>query len=72
MFCYLAAGEWGNVSWAREAESQPLAGHQLETAKAAAGSYSMVVEDSLSAEDPSATVGQLLREAWPKVTSFST
>jgi hypothetical protein len=69
--CCFAAGEWGNVSWAREGGSQPLAGHELETAKAAAGSYSMVVEDSLSAEDATATVGQRLREAWPKVTSLS-
>jgi hypothetical protein len=50
---------------------QPLAGRQLEVAKAAAGSYSMAIEDSLSAEDPDATVGQHLRQVWPKVRNSS-
>lgn len=59
------------MSWAREGEDQPLTGQQLKTAKTAAGSYSMAVEDSLGIADPGATVGQHLRQSWLQVQYFS-
>lgn len=59
------------MAWAREGEEQPLSGQQLKAAKAAAGSYSMAVEDSLSAAAPGGTVGDHLRQTWPQVQDCS-
>jgi len=55
------------VQWAREGETETLAAEQADTAKTAAGSYSMAVEESLHIEEPGLTVGEHLRRSWPEV-----
>eukprot|EP00208_Stichococcus_sp_RCC1054_P004285 CAMPEP_0206141490 /NCGR_PEP_ID=MMETSP1473-20131121/13113_1 /ASSEMBLY_ACC=CAM_ASM_001109 /TAXON_ID=1461547 /ORGANISM="Stichococcus sp, Strain RCC1054" /LENGTH=529 /DNA_ID=CAMNT_0053536087 /DNA_START=104 /DNA_END=1693 /DNA_ORIENTATION=- len=57
---------WAHPSWVREGDQVPLAAEEVATAKAAAGSYSMAVEQAMQSEETGLTVGKHLRRTWPQ------